>query len=137
MTDFRTKDNGAPTSETRRTRQLATFNGHDVSECICNIQLRDRDGLRWWDYQKTNGDKFAEPHPKRYMWIPAQSCACHGSGWVCAICGGAGWVRLQEYGKPELCPQCRDEANGGPDWARSLAELRGAAEQVEMEEVAA
>lgn len=123
---------GAPISETLRTRQLATYRGRDVMECVCAVQWREASELRWWKYQ-------SEPF-KRYYWIPQQSCACHGSGWVCATCGGAGWYLAQNekgHTKAQPCPQCREQFDGdvrANDWALALADLRDIAEQVEMAE---
>lgn len=133
MNDLRFKD-GAPASETLRTRKLATWRGRDVLECICQVQWRESSELRWWEYMKEGR--------RAWMWIPQQSCACHGSGWVCANCGGAGWLLAQnEKGHTRAipCPQCREQVDGDVrpnDWALGLRELRIVAEQVKMAEAA-
>ena len=85
-----------------RARMVGKHNGRDLVECFCQLANGDRRELLEWEYWR--GEKR-----ERWMWHGALSCACEGTGWVCAICNGTTWVSGNK--SAEKCPQCTTTEN--------------------------
>ena len=75
-------------------RKEKKIDGHSLKECYCRIDKHLDPSLYVWN-------------PPESPWYYNEGCHCFGTGWVCAECGGQGWVGGRHGAT--TCTACRKE----------------------------